>query len=67
MSDPWGSTPIPQCAARDWVDFFVVRVWERGVWADAYQFNQADDAFDKSDELEANGHRVSVVRRWLLR
>lgn len=45
-----------------WV--YVVRVQEpAGHDEDAYQFNEADDAFDKLDELQANGHAAHVVRR----
>jgi hypothetical protein len=45
-----------------WV--YVVRVQEpEGHDEDAYQFNVADDAFDKLEELQANGHAAHVVRR----
>lgn len=43
---------------------YVVRVQEpQGHDEDAYQFNQAEDAFDKCEELQANGHAAHVVRQ----
>lgn len=49
------------------VQVFVVRVQEPdGHDEDAFQFNEAEDAFDKLDELHANGHAAHVVRRWLM-
>jgi hypothetical protein len=43
---------------------YVVRVQEpEGHDEDAYQFNQAEDAFDKLEELQANGCAAHVVRR----
>jgi hypothetical protein len=46
--------------------YYVVQVREGGEWVDAYQYNEAVDAFDKADELMADGHDVKVDRRWLL-
>lgn len=46
-------------------EFFVLLVLEGAEWVDSYQFNEATNAFDKADELKANGHEVEVVRRWL--
>lgn len=47
-------------------EFFVVLVREGVEWEDSFQFNEAADAFDKADELQANGHEVRVVRRHLV-
>lgn len=61
------SAPRPETAA-----VYVVQVLKsaRGPfdleWEDAFQFNDDGDAFDKYDELAANGDAPRVVRRWVM-
>jgi hypothetical protein len=44
---------------------YVVRVQTAGgADEDAYQFDDADEAFDMCDLLARNGRAVHVVRRW---
>jgi len=49
------------------VEVYVVRVQTAaGPDEDAFQFNEADDAFDKVEDLTEEGCAAHVVRRWLL-